>query len=329
MRRLVLVKCPRCGAGFNVPDTIYYAVCPYCGTVLKIGAEGVEESNIGHFYYPINQRDPYRDLIEYIYREGVVPDDFIDNSDLRDRKLYYIPLYSYYVEGDISLYRLDKHITTYHYGDYVAVPAADAGIVSKLLAPWDTALEGKRFYTPDIREMGIYYEPAYHPLDSAWLAELVYKWWAMIRVKRELGEFYWCDPAVTSTEFTFVVHYPVWWIKYCYRERFYEAYVDGVDNRVIVAEYPVTRGKKLSVIGYSLALVGATALVTMALTSALTSRVPLVSSLKNLIAISTGLVAGLSGYTVFSEIRLMGRISSIWSEEEIESMYKVFVEFPY
>ncbi len=319
------VKCPHCSAVFNAPDTVYYVVCPYCGTVLKYVAGRFEDTGIGHFYYPINQRDPYPDLIEYLYKHTIVPDDFKDAADLRDRKLYYIPLYSYFVDGEVSLYLRDQLVITYAHGEYVAVPAVDVGMVSKLLAPWDTALEGKRFYDPSIREMGEYYDPEIHPFDIAWLAELVYKWWARIRVLEEYGYPYWADVAVSTTDFRGIVHYPVWWIRYYYKGCFYDAYVDGVDNRVILAQYPVRFFGRLLRGLYALGL----GFISAILSYNIISMIAPIKELQIISGLVTGSVALVSVASILAGLRRYGYASSIWSEEVIEDLFKVFIEFPY
>ncbi len=319
------VKCPNCGAEFDVPDKAYYVICPYCSVVLKRRGEAGFSVEAGHFYYPISQRDPYRDLVRFIYRSAPVPDDFIEASDLRDRKLYYIPLYSFYVEGTVSLYRLDEFLTTYKHAEYVTVPAVDIGMASKLLAPWNIALEGKRIFDPSIKRMGEYYEPRIHPFDISWLAELVYKWWTRIRIWRSLGTMYWGDVSISTSRFTSIIHYPVWMIKYYYGGRIYEAYVDGVDNRVIIAEHPGEMKKNLKILGYIAGLSIASAIASYYLTS----HIPLLENLRFIVVASTMAIPILPFINIANRLFRKNYVSSVWSEEEILDMLNIFIEFPY
>ena len=319
------IKCPNCGAEFEAPDQSYYVICPYCGITLR-RVKGIGfKPETGHYYYPVNQRDPYHELVRFIYSNAPVPDDFIDSADLRDRKLYYIPMYSYYVEGEVTIYGLREIITTYRYGEYVAVPAVDAGVVTKLLAPWNTALEGKKPFDPRIKSMGKYYEPEIHPYDASWFAELVYKWWSRIRVWRELGRIYGVDASISMTRYTGLIHYPVWEIRYHYSGRDYKAYVDGVDNRVILAESPGSFRKNLVLISY-IALLS----LAIAYGSYFTlSNIGLLEKLRGIASASVLAISLIPVSTLISKMKRVTYLSNSWSEEEIIDMIKVFLEFPF
>ncbi len=320
------VKCGNCGAAFNVPDTARLVVCPYCGAVLERKSYSSEFELVrGHFYYPVSQHDPYPLLIDFLSNNAPVPKDFASTADLRERRLYYIPVYIYHVQGETTIYRYNEPLTTYKYSEYVSVPAIDIGMVSKLLAPWHIAVEGKKPFDPSIKEMGEYYDPVLHPLDVSWMAELVYKWWAYIKTRRTLGMLYWCDTGVSNTVFTNIVHYPIWWIKYYYNGRFYEAYVDGVDNRVILAEYPRRLTSDLSIILYSILL----ALMTGYFTYSFFQQIPFLEHMRFSIAFTVSIFSMIPSIMVLKRLRYRGLVSSMWFEDEIVNMLDIFIYFPY
>ncbi len=255
------VVCPYCGARLQVPVTAGEATCPYCGAVFVITDKGSAKPGETHFYYPVDKRfDPYDRLMRFLLRQYAAPKKLRNYSTIVDRKLHYVPIYMFYVKA-----RGEARGRSRVFGERT-VMLEESGIISipasktpldRLLEDYPFPLAGRRFFNPEIKRMGIYYEPKLEESDALEIARAELLERLRLEAADSLREVYQFVTRVLDVEPRGLAHYPVWEIRYRYMGEDYTAYVDGATGVVIRAEYPQTVKGRTLALGAAAATLGA------------------------------------------------------------------------
>ncbi|RLE52305.1 MAG: hypothetical protein DRJ26_04875 [Candidatus Methanomethylicota archaeon] len=269
------MKCPHCGAEFDVPEGTTAAVCPYCGTTINMATKEIEAE---HYIFPViyNLDKAYKKLKAIISRQFGVPVDFSDSATLVHRQLHYIPLYVYHVEGKAIC--KDSEVLEV---DYVAVPALKLAPVP-IPENYRFPVRGRQYFKPAILEMGKYYSPALsrEALEKFAKSKIYYRLLSEARLS--------CPgaPIEIKCKYEGLVHYPIWELIYTYQNEKFKGVVDAVCGEVFFAEYPMSTLHRTISLGLAVGVVAGGLLVGLAigflLKSALTSAVG-------------GLIAGIAG----------------------------------
>jgi len=223
------MKCPHCGAEFDVPDGVSAAVCPYCGTTINVATREVE---VEHYIFPViyDLNKAYGKLKAIVSRQFGVPIDLSDASNLIFRRLHYIPLYVYYVEGRAIC--KDSEVLEI---DYVAIPALKIAPVP-IPENYRFPVRGRQYFKPAILEMGKYYTPALSKdaVEKYAKSKIYYRLVSEARLS--------CPEAPIKIDCKYggLVHYPIWELVYSYKNEKFRGIVDAVCGEVLFAEYPMS-----------------------------------------------------------------------------------------
>ena len=224
------IKCPYCGAVFEVPETVSIAVCPYCGTaVWQATGEVFNEHYMFEVRYEYNRAFDAARMVAH--RQFAAPDDLYESAQPKGGFLHFIPLYLYHISVRAECPDNPEAGLEEDYAAVLAIKKPLEGMPESYRFP----VRGRRFFEPARIERGRYYQPE---LDPKQLIPKVSES-AKKRALREALDACRDPKLVDETKWLGIVHYPVWEIKYAYRGKEYRALVDGSDGSVIYLEYPI------------------------------------------------------------------------------------------
>ena len=239
------LRCPYCGAEFQVPETVSIAVCPYCGTTIWVQTGSVFKE---HYIYPIM----YEYNRAYDFALGVAERQFASPADLRSLAspsagmLHFVPLYLYHVRVVASCPENPEAGLEEAWVSRLATATPPRGLGSRYRFP----TRGRRFFEPRTLKRGRYYQPDLDP------GKLVGEVSALYVAKAMREAYNWCDqPSLKDeTKWIGIVHYPFWEVHYKYRGRDFYALVDASDGTVVYLEYPLGTTKRGILLGSAAAL---------------------------------------------------------------------------
>ena len=223
------LTCPHCGASFEVPPNVTVATCSYCGTTFRVDNK---ELQFSHQFYPVtyDSNAAYEQLKALLSRQFGVPSNFSDQVVLVGRRLHYIPLYVFYVEGSSG--SGDSAVLE---SDYVVLPSMRI-LPVPIPAEYKFPVRGKIYFKPQMLKDGQFYSPQ---LSVEYLEEF-----AKSKIYNRLaGEVQLASPGAEislNSRCESLVHYPIWELKYSYLKFNFVGYVDGVCGEVFSAEYPIS-----------------------------------------------------------------------------------------
>lgn len=252
------VKCPRCYAAFQIPETANIVTCPYCGLVFALEADRVKLFEEGHFYFPLAREDPLDLLLRFAERQFAAPSDVRVSSTQVDRKLHYIPVHFYYLYAraavDGSSKRAGEVSLVVEELDYVGIPAT-RNYVADLLHGYPFPIRGKKFFDEGVKRMGIYYEPVLREEAAKLMAEEAIKRAILREARNSVSRIRDVRYDKLVVDYRGLVHYPVWEISYRYGGTVYRGFIDGTTGAVIEAEHPQTVGGRAMQVGLSALMV--------------------------------------------------------------------------
>ena len=237
------MRCPYCGASFEVPETVSIAVCPYCGTTIW---QATGETFKEHYFYEIRveYNRAFDNVRRIAQRQFAAPEDIADESSPTAGFMHFIPLYLYHVRVRAECPGKPEAGLEEEYRALLATRKVPDGFPDNYKFP----TRGRRFFEPSTLERGRYYQPEIDP--KALLSAASER--ARRRAYREALNH--CDsPSLKDeTKWIGIVHYPIWEVRYSYRGNEYRALVDASEGNVLYLEYPI--GAKERGILLSLAL---------------------------------------------------------------------------
>ncbi len=265
------VECPGCSAKFQVPQSLKTFTCPYCGLVFG------ERAREDHYYFPVMKIEPYAILLNFLRRQFGIPSDIASSSSLQVRQLHYIPVYFYYLHGRM-IGRCDgKGWTEAEETVYRGVVASR--FFRNILEDYPFPVRGKKFFRKEIMNMGVYHNPEFSELDARnSIEDMLYR---MLNDELSRGCKNVSETRVEELKIDFrgLIHYPVYYIEYLYNREKYSAYIDGVDGKIISAEYPIKLQTKTLQITISSTLLMLGAFLGLALSFMLGSPLPFIFSI--------------------------------------------------
>ncbi len=256
---MIKVKCPVCYAEFNVPDSTKTVTCPYCGATFTIEKDKEKIFKEGHFYFPLDKRDPFDLLMRFIERQYGAPADIRSFSSLVDKKLYYIPIHFFYIYGKANVYgssrKFGNVIVTAEELDYIGIPAVNTP-EAKLLNGYPFPIRGKRFFEEHIKRKGIYYDPKIDRKTAENLARQTLEEIIQNEASQSVSHVNNIYYENMIVDYRGLVHYPLWKIIYRYLGKEYIGYIDGATGIIINTEHPLTTKGRLEQFGLAILLIG-------------------------------------------------------------------------
>ena len=305
------VTCPGCGAVFEFPETVKTITCPYCGLVFG------ERTREDHYYFPVIKDEPYRILLGFLKRQFGIPMDIELNSSLLDQKLHYVPVYFYYMRGRAVGICGGRETEAYvcHHGGVVA-----SASFQELLEDYPFPIRGKRFFKRELEYFEGYHEPEFDENRSRRLAEEILKRKLMDELHEQCSDL---DRVVFEDlrlDYRGLVHYPIYHLKYSYKSRSYEAFLDGSDGRVILAEHPLKLETRVVEILTATGTILAALAIGSILSSIMRTITPFITSLMPAVASSLPLLKrGVELRITASELKTL-------TEEESRSPIRVLAK---
>jgi DNA-directed RNA polymerase subunit RPC12/RpoP len=260
--RMVKVRCPHCGAEYEVPETVTYATCPYCGTTFKISNP---EEKIEHFLYRmlIDKNRAYRLARDFATQQIGVAEDLADKAAFNAAKLYYLPIYIYSIdikapckeeerqlekeeEVEAETRELKLKVHGGEEAEYVIVQALDNPPIP-VPENYGFPARARMYFKPSILKDGVYLQPLKDPMK---VFEEVKR--PSLEKAAEEGRISCAKgyDIIDNSRYEGIAHYPFWHITYSYNNKSYQAVVDAADGTIVYLEYPLSlRGRLLGITG--------------------------------------------------------------------------------
>lgn len=307
------VVCPECNARFHVPETVKTFTCPYCGLVFG------EKAGEDHYYFPTMKEEPYGVLLNFLKRQFGIPLDIASSSSLRSRELHYVPVYFYYLYGRM-IGRCGGR------GWISAEELAYKGLVAsrafrELLEDYPFPIRGKRFFRREIMNIGFYHQPEFSEVDARnYVENMLYRMLEeeLSRECKKVGEV---RVEELKIDFRGLIHYPIYYLEYLYRGEKYSAFIDGVDGKIISAEYPIKIRTKTLQIAISSTLLMLGLLLGFSLSIILGNPLPFIFSIIPAITSSIPLL----GRSLTKKIRSSEVKSIIEESKPFETYIRKFI----
>lgn len=238
------MKCPHCGAEFNVPSGVTTAVCPYCGTTINLETRKIE---VEHYVFSVlyDTNKAYNKLKAIVSRQFGAPADLSRASSLTFRQLHFLPLYVFFVEGR-ALCKEAEVIET----ESVAIPALKI-LPLEIPVKYRFPVRGRIYFKPSLIEAGKYYSPTLSKEEAEKIAK------ARIYY-RLLGEVRLACPGAPikiDCKYEGIIHYPIWELEYSYRNEKFKGIVDAVCGEVFYAEYPMSTFHRTLALGLAAGMI--------------------------------------------------------------------------
>jgi hypothetical protein len=252
----VRIRCPYCGAEYEVPEGVSFAVCPYCGTVVRV--ETGEE--VPQYFYPprLGEHDAYAAALSRASQMPGAPRGLSEQAVYRRGELHLVPLYicrasAAALEERCSTAREEREATILATRGE-PLPGVGSGY------PFPTA--GRVPYDPSLVKGSVFHQADRGPEEGCARLEE-----EAARAASREAVLSGCSGGIEKTSKVLgVAHYPFWLIEYSHplRREPLRAVVDAVDATAVYVEYPVPGARRallagLAAAGYLSALATAAA----------------------------------------------------------------------
>ncbi len=247
-------KCPHCDAPFTLPEDSRTVTCPYCNTTIQVSTgEILKEHYLMRLQF---DKDRAREtMLGWAMKQLGAPKD-LDRTDLKSSELVFWPFWVIEVEarahyegeqkkpdfgGKATVGKMGWK-SVREDGDIAIerdIFVAAAKKVPPALTSYVIPTRRKEFFTselvrsaggtlrPTVLERNAAVGQAKKEMDSVVHQEAKKEVDYVRKMTQQLAV-----PAV------FLLHVPVWHLRYAYRLRRYDAMVDGASGRVIYMEFP-------------------------------------------------------------------------------------------
>lgn len=249
------ISCPNCDGPIEVPQHSNTVVCPYCSTTVQVkSGEILKESYVMRVQYSLDAA--WKKMLDWTTKQLGAPNDIEEKAEIVESNLVYYPFWVVEVEAkadyegtqkkpDFS--RKDrasslgwKSVSETGHLDIekdVFVPATED--IPRVLNDYIIPTKRKEFFSKDIisdvagklRPVQIARENAID-VAKARMIHLLNE-----EAKKEVDHVIRMDSQM-NVPAVFLVHIPVWHIKYDFSIRKYNAMVDGASGRVISLKFP-------------------------------------------------------------------------------------------
>lgn len=259
------VICPHCKGKVEVPELSNTVVCPYCSTTIQIPTGEIsKEHYIMRTQFTLQQsRDR---LFSWVVKQLGAPKGLDQKANIRDHRLVYWPFWVVGIKAssdytgnqwkpDFSGSHSEKtsrtkiflksgHIDTHR---DVFVPAHPG--IPKHLRRFVIPTRRKEFFKRElVLDSGGFQEAVHVDRDKAVeLAKGEVKEALLKEALKDVGVVNRIDYDVNVSA-VFLVHVPVWHLRYSYSLKSYEALVDAASGRVIFSRFPMKLAYRASLI---------------------------------------------------------------------------------
>ncbi|MFW9799165.1 MAG: hypothetical protein ACFFD9_01910 [Candidatus Thorarchaeota archaeon] len=249
------INCPNCDGPLEVPRDSSTIVCPYCSTTVQVKTgEILKESYVMRLQYSLE--NAWAKMLTWASKQLGVPKDLETKSKIVKSKLVYYPFWVVEVEAKADYTGIQSKPDFDRKGRFgrvnwksvdesghielekdVFVPASRD--MPKALASYIIPTKRKEFFDKDLikevagdlvpsnTERSTAIESAKRSMESLLRNEALKEVDFVSNMRTDLN-----IPAV------FLVHVPVWHIKYDFSIRKYDAMLDGASGRVISLKFP-------------------------------------------------------------------------------------------
>ncbi|UCE10306.1 MAG: TFIIB-type zinc ribbon-containing protein [Candidatus Thorarchaeota archaeon] len=249
------LRCPNCDGPFEVPENSSTAVCPYCGTTVQVRTgEILKESYVMRLQFSIKETKDK--MLSWALKQLGVPKALETKAEIESSRLVYWPFWVVEVEA-IADYSGFQKKPNFGEGDTASelgwtdvsekghlemekdifVPAA--ANVPRPLMQYVIPTKRKEFFSKDVvKNMGGRLEHTVVERSVA-IESAKESMRGLLREEamKEVDRIYDID-AKLEVPAVFLVHIPVWHIKYSYSLRSYDALIDGASGRIIRLKFP-------------------------------------------------------------------------------------------
>ncbi len=249
------MRCPNCDGPFDIPSQRSVIVCMYCGTTIQVhSGEIFKEHYIMRLQYTSEQAS--EKMLAWAMKQLGAPKDLEENTEIQQAEVTFYPFWVVEVEaianytgtqskprfgtdGVAPRMRSESVPETGHLEAErdIAIPATSnmPGFLTSYVIP----TKRKEFFNKDlILEVGAHLQQA--DVDRDFAIESAKGEMAVFlqdEAKKEVDRITKMDGDL-KTPAIFLVHVPVWNLKYKYGIRSYHALVDGASGRVISMKFP-------------------------------------------------------------------------------------------
>jgi len=226
------VKCPYCGAEYEVPEGTVYAVCPFCGTVVELATGRRPPQQ----YYPprLEEQDAFAAAVSRASQLPGAPGRLAEEAAAASSELHYVPLYVCRAEAREASGGCPTVVEMAE----KAMLAARPGVLPGLGHGYRFPSTGRAAYDPEKARGAVFHQAELDPGEAC--REAVEEAASAARGEALLSG---CPGIVeASHRLLGVAHYPFWLIRYTHPSapgQSFAALVDAVDATVVYAEYPV------------------------------------------------------------------------------------------
>lgn len=249
------ISCPNCDGPIEVPRDSSTVVCPYCSTTVQVRtSEILKESYVMRLQYRLD--DSWAKMLSWASKQLGAPKDLEQKAKIVESKLVYYPFWVVEVEAKADYMGTQSKPDFEGKGRWSSVKWKDVDedghidLEKDIFVPANTKIpqplvnyqvpvKRKEFFDKDLvaetagsllptqveRDAAI--ESAKRGMNSLLREEAMKEVDSIRSLNSELS-----IPAV------FLVHIPVWHIKYDFSIRKYDAIVDGASGRVISLKFP-------------------------------------------------------------------------------------------
>jgi DNA-directed RNA polymerase subunit RPC12/RpoP len=249
------LRCPNCDGPFEVPDNSSTVVCPYCGTTVQVRTgEVLKESYVMRLQF--NLKEAKEKMLSWALKQLGVPKELGTKAKIEESKLVYWPFWVVEVEAVAEYTGFQKKpnfghkdtagelgwVDTPEKGHLdmekdIFVPAAAK--VPRPLMQYVIPTKRKEFFNKDVvKDVGGSLEHTIVERSDA-IASAKKSMTGLLREEamKEVDRITDMD-AKLEVPAVFLVHIPVWHIKYGYSLRTYDALIDGASGRIIHLKFP-------------------------------------------------------------------------------------------
>ncbi|UCH04283.1 MAG: hypothetical protein JSW05_12030 [Candidatus Thorarchaeota archaeon] len=249
------ISCPNCDGPIEVPHDSSTVVCPYCSTTVQVRTgEILKESYVMRLQYSLD--DSWAKMLSWASKQLGAPKDLEQKAKIVESKLVYYPFWVVEVEAKADYMGTQSKPDFEGKGRFSGVKWKDVSEDGRIdlekdvfvpantrmpesLLNYQVPVKRKEFFDKDLvaetagsllptqleRDAAI--ESAKRGMNSLLREEALKEVDSIRSLNSELS-----IPAV------FLVHVPVWHIKYDFSIRKYDAIVDGASGRVISLKFP-------------------------------------------------------------------------------------------
>lgn len=245
-------RCPNCDGPFDLPPHSSTVVCPYCSTTVQVKTgEVISESYVMRVQFDLDQ--VREKLFGWASKQLGAPKDIEDKAEIKEKSLVYYPFWVVEVEAKADYTGVQKKPDFSSETGTSWTEVAESGQIDleqDIFVPASKQIPSqldhyiiptkrKEFFNKEIvknlggKLLGIQIDRD-EAIESARaqmktkIFEEIHKEVDKIREAHEEMKI----PAV------FLVHIPIWHIKYRYSVRSYDALVDAASGRVISLKFP-------------------------------------------------------------------------------------------